>query len=148
SNSFSPEMPENTTDGELELSGNQMSLSEQVEFSKVALIADKRRWAFDSIASHISALIARDYSISVDVLYTEDYISPDRLVSRILNENYDVVHWFWRKYLKDLIDHQVAIRSLDYLKTLLQRCAISFSIPEGLFTDADDVFDFSHIFHL
>src|SRR5215475_13728863 len=116
-----------------------------VGFSSVALVADKRKWAFDSIARHIKSLIERDYDVAVDIFYTEDHINEARFLKALCARHYDVVHFFWRAYLKEVI---ACLSSTDQnLERALLQSAVAFSVPEGLFTDPDDVFDFSTIFH-
>jgi glycosyltransferase involved in cell wall biosynthesis len=117
----------------------------RVGLSRIALVADKRKWAFDSIARHIKTLVEHDYDVSIDILYTEDYINEARFLKALSSRKYDVVHFFWRKYLKEVIGH-LSSTDTSQQRVLLES-AVSFSIPEGLFTGPDDVFDFSPIFH-
>lgn len=120
----------------------------QLAFSSIALVADKRNWAFDSIARHIKALTERDYAVTVDILYSTDYINERRFIKALCSERYDIVHFFWRKYLKDIVAHHVSTKREQDLEYAFLRSALSFSVPEGLFTDPDDVFDYGPIFHL
>jgi glycosyltransferase involved in cell wall biosynthesis len=120
-------------------------LLNRVGFSSIALVVDKRKWAFDSIARHVKSLVERDYDVSIDILYTEDYINEARFVKALCLRRYDVVHFFWRQYLKQVIAHLGSTG--DNQERALLQPAVSFSIPDGLFTDPDDVFDFSPIFH-
>jgi hypothetical protein len=120
----------------------------QLAFSSIALVVDKRNWAFDSIARHIKTLIERDYAVKVDILYTTDYINETRFIKALRSERYDIVHFFWRKYLKDIVADHVATKREQNLEVAFLRSALSFSVPEGLFTDPDDVFDYGPIFHL
>jgi glycosyltransferase involved in cell wall biosynthesis len=119
-----------------------------VGFSSIALVVDKRKWAFDSIARHIKALIECDYDVSIDLIYAEDYTNETRFMKALCSKRYDIVHFFWRAYLKNTVEHYVSTNKGQELERGLLRSAVSFSIPEGLFTDADDVFDFSPIFAL
>jgi glycosyltransferase involved in cell wall biosynthesis len=119
---------------------------DRLGLSCIALVVDKRKWAFDSIALHVKSLIERDYDVSIDILYTEDYINEARFVKALRLRKYDVIHFFWRKYLKEVVAN-LSSTNRELECTFLQS-AVSFSIPEGLFTSPDDVFDFSPIFHL
>lgn len=120
----------------------------KIDFSSIALIADKRNWAFDSIARHVKSAIERYYPVSVDILYTEDYINERKFLAALNLKQYDVIHFFWRGFLKNLVDHYLSTREHGEVERAFVQAAVSFSIPEGLFTGPDDVFDFSPIFHL
>src|ERR1700730_14758147 len=120
-------------------------VGDRVGFSSVALVVDKRNWAFDYIARHVKSLVERDYDVSVDILYTEDYLNEARFVKALCSRKYDVVHFFWRKYLKEVIAH-LSSTGNSQERALLQS-GVFFSIPDGLFADSGDVFDFSPIFH-
>ena len=118
---------------------------DRVGFSTIALVADKRQWAFDNIARHVKSLIERDYDVSIDILYTEDYLNEARFVKALSLRRYDVVHFFWRKYLKEVIAY-LSSAGKNRERVLLQP-AVSFSIADGLFAGPEDLFDFSATFH-
>lgn len=120
-------------------------------FNRIAFIVDQRNWAYDNVASHIKPLIERDYAISIDILYIEDFDDDRRFVLHLLTRQYDLVHFFWRKYPDQILTHCISINATNDFERVFCQTAVSFSVAsaEGSVTlNANGFSSESRCFHL
>jgi|SRR3989339_8004 len=73
---------------------------------KIALVCDIRNWCFDHIATEIKNNLSQTFSF--DIFYAnDDYPSIPKLYQDLLCNNYDLVHFFWRLQLFNLLNFDV-----------------------------------------
>jgi glycosyltransferase involved in cell wall biosynthesis len=70
--------------------------------SKIALIVDIRKWAFDNIAKNIEKFLSSKFDFKI--FYIEDFKNYTDLIKEIfLINNFDIIHFFWRLELLNII---------------------------------------------
>lgn len=114
---------------------------------KIALVVDRRDWAFANIARHLTRRLAHRYAF--DIYYTEDYISDyDRLITDIYTNQYEIVHYFWREIILNLYIHILRSRlsQLDEITESFFNTKLTFSIYDHCLLEPADLRNFQIVF--
>lgn len=114
---------------------------------RIALVVDRRDWAFANIARHLTRRLAHRYAF--DIYYAEDYTSDyDRLITDIYTNQYEIVHFFWREIILNLYIHILRSRlyQLDEITESFFNTRLTFSIYDHCLLEPDDLRNFQVVF--
>lgn len=112
---------------------------------KILFVVDYPGLAFDSIAKWAQCSL-RERGDVVSIIYHTDS-SFEEVMKNIARLKCDHVHFFWRKYLNDLIEH-CSIRDPQSLEKFLISSKITFSVPDHLYRDEDELSLYMPLFYL
>lgn len=112
----------------------------------IILVADIENWAFDNIAQYLKKILCNKYEIYI--LYTEHYTNPAEFLKNLTNfSKIDFIHFFYRGYLKRLIEYIANNQINDKLTEKFLNAAIVTSIPDHLFIDSSqDILSYKNTF--
>lgn len=114
---------------------------------RIALVVDRRDWAFANIARHLTRRLADRYVF--DIYYTEDYINDyDRLITDIYTNQYEIVHYFWREIILNLYIHILRSRlsQLDEITESFFNTRLTFSIYDHCLLEPADLRNYQVVF--
>lgn len=97
---------------------------------RIVLVVDIRNWAFDRIAQNIQGKLSDGFDI--DIVYWDDFSSPNKFVSHVVGLNPKAVHFFFREQIS-LILETADKTSADFRRFCSR--SITTHIPDYLFSD-------------
>ena len=108
---------------------------------KLAFVVDIKGWAFDIIASHVSEQLSQEYLIKI--YYWENYPSTNSLISSILEDKIEHVHFFFREHLKVILDTS---NGKDKKIIAFNRLVVTTHIPDYLYNTEVELFERKNLF--
>jgi hypothetical protein len=111
---------------------------------RIALVIDRADWAFGHIAARIKFELCELFEIAI---FETQHIKPIELLRRIFKYKPDIVHFFWRKDFNDIITKISDNARYIRYRHDVEHCHITFSIPDHLYIDINDIIMFSPMFH-
>jgi len=100
---------------------------------RIALVADVDKWAFANIARSMADNLRQEYEISI--FYSQNYQTQlENLVDDLFSQNYDLIHFFWREDMLDILP-ALSDHAKKYAPNFL-RARITFSIYDHCFLDS------------
>jgi len=98
----------------------------------IFFLADVRNWAFDNIAQYLKPLLETKYN--VHILYSGDFKHPGKLLDELNKfDKIDYIHFFYRGYLKQLLEYIAANQIKNEKLDKFLKIATTTSIPDHLF---------------
>lgn len=115
--------------------------------TKLLLIVDVRGWAFESVARVIAETPSKR---KFEIVYTSDYGSYDAFCAWLTTQDVGHVHFFWRAYLHEILNHLPAFGKDLRNKTmaLFRKAAVTMSVPDHLYLTADAIFEHATMFDI
>lgn len=111
--------------------------------AKVLLVIDRPNWAFGFIAERV----ARDISDEFDVaIVATESLTRAAFFREIQRVNPDVVHFFWRKELSDILNALSDDVRYAKRRDVIVNRRITFSVPDHLYSALSDIMDLGLIF--
>lgn len=114
--------------------------------ARVALVVDKLDWAFGHIAARIKLEISDEFE--VEIFETVTLGGGKNLLRKLSRFRPDLVHFFWRKELNDILSNVSDKARLIKYRTLLQKTHLTFSVPDHLYLSTDDLITFAPLFRM
>ncbi len=93
---------------------------------------DDLNWAFGHMAQVLKANLI---SIDITIIESKQYKDQRSLFNAIVNLQPNLIHFFWRGTLKELISHFGMFLKNNTYKHFLINTAITFSVPDHLYID-------------
>lgn len=98
----------------------------------VLLVADVKKWAFDNIAQYLKVILSDKYEIHI--IYSCEFTNPGKLLDHFNDfEKIDFIHFFYRGYLKDMLEHIALNKTHETKWKKFFESGITTSIPEHLY---------------
>jgi len=112
---------------------------------KLLFVVDIRGWAFDNIAQFLSSTLSSKYDI--EITYTVDFSSPRAFLANLAKySNVDFIHFFYRGYLKLILEDPSSFDEKEGLD-VLYKSAINIVVPDHRFLeDVADILDYQKTF--
>jgi glycosyltransferase involved in cell wall biosynthesis len=111
----------------------------------ILLVIDRPTWAFGFIAERIAGELKDSFKI--DIVATET-ISRSAFFRTVRRVNPDIIHFFWRKELLDIVNELSDNARYIKRRKALSSCHITFSVPDHLYSSLSDIIDTSIIFNI
>lgn len=103
---------------------------------KILFIVDVREWAFDNIALHLQKILAPKYAVKI--IYTQDFATYELFFQHISQQEYDVIHFFWRMYLNEVLITIANSSNKAVVKKFLSK-TITTHIPDVLYITNEEL---------
>jgi len=112
--------------------------------AKIALVADVPNWAFFNIADQIRLHLTDNYEFSIYYSY-EHYDNRAEFVKKVFSINFDIVHFFDRFFLNNLI---LSIASApDFVRENFIQARITCSVYDHLLIGPADLQTYKNVFN-